>query len=73
MVRCRGYEGRIGCVNLLTWAEQRRQYGRLFHAGFSLAEIRAVMPICQRCTTAVLASSSPGRHAARRTGEQGGG
>lgn len=44
----------LRCGYRITWAEQRRQYGRLIRRGKSHDEANALMPPCQRCTTAAL-------------------
>lgn len=41
-----------GCDTQMTWAEQRRQFGRACAAGLTAEE--AQMPHCQRCTTTML-------------------
>ena len=40
----------------MTWAEQRRQFGRVVQAGLTIDEAKTLMPRCQRCTTIVLRS-----------------
>lgn len=47
---------RSGCPVSLTWAEQRRQFGRAVRAGLSVDEIKALMPRCQKCMTEELSS-----------------
>jgi hypothetical protein len=48
----------IKCVDCkrpcLTWADQRRQYGRVLRAGLTPKEAKALMPRCQKCTTKAL-------------------
>ena len=44
----------LRCGYRVTWAEQRRQYGRLIRRGKSDEEAKALMPRCQKCTTAAL-------------------
>jgi hypothetical protein len=39
------------CRALITWDEQRKQYGRLLRAGFALWQVKERMPLCYRCTT----------------------
>jgi hypothetical protein len=47
--RCRGC-GQYG----ITWAEQRRQYGRLLRRGISPEAVKGLLPRCQKCVTALL-------------------
>ena len=42
----------IQCGFAMTWAERRRQYGRLIRKGLSPQEADAIMPRCQKCITA---------------------
>lgn len=44
----------LRCGNLMTWADQKRQYGRLMRAGVSNDKIREVQPRCQKCVTILL-------------------
>jgi hypothetical protein len=48
----------ITCVScerpVMTWAEQRQQYGRLVRHGFTPEEIKRRMPLCRQCTTILL-------------------
>jgi hypothetical protein len=45
----------LGCGwIMMTWAEQRRQFGRAVRAGLSLDETKQLMPRCQKCTTEAL-------------------
>jgi hypothetical protein len=41
----------VRCKYSITWAEQRRQFARLMHRGFTIDEAKAAMPRCQVCTT----------------------
>ena len=43
-----------GCDTQMTWAEQRRQFGRACAAGLTAEDAKAQMPRCQRCTTTML-------------------
>ena len=38
----------------MTWAEDRRQYGRALKRGLSPDEAKALTPRCQKCMTIVL-------------------
>ena len=40
-----------GCGYPITWAEQRKQYGRLARRGMAPDDIKAVVPRCQKCVT----------------------
>ena len=51
--RCRG------CGNPITWADQRRQYGRLLRRGLSTEEAKAALPRCQKCVTRWLRDRDP--------------
>jgi hypothetical protein len=45
----------IGCGSpRLTWAEQRRQYGRAIRRGLTPDEAKRLMPRCQKCLTVML-------------------
>jgi hypothetical protein len=53
------YEGRmIKCIDCkmpkLTWADQRRQFGRAIRRGLTVDEAKALMPRCQKCLTQAL-------------------
>jgi len=39
------------CNLPMTWADVRRQFGRLMKTGVLLNDAKAVMPLCQHCTT----------------------
>jgi hypothetical protein len=41
----------VRCKYSITWSEQRRQFARLMHSGFTIDEAKAAMPRCQVCTT----------------------
>ena len=44
-----------GCMNHLTWAEQRQQYGRAIKRyGLTPEEAKKLMPLCGKCLTAKL-------------------
>ena len=43
-----------GCDRGLTWAEQRRRFGRAMRAGLTVEEVKALTPRCQKCMTLVL-------------------
>jgi hypothetical protein len=45
MARCRG------CGNVVTWAEQRRQFGRLVGWGVTADVAWALLPRCPKCVT----------------------
>jgi hypothetical protein len=47
------------CKNALTWAEQRKQFGRLIKEGKSPEEAKAAMPRCQKCVTRLLGRKTP--------------
>jgi len=40
-----------GCNHPITWEAQRRQYGRLVRRGFEPAEVKPILPRCQKCVT----------------------
>jgi hypothetical protein len=40
-----------GCGFHVTWAEQRKQYGRLVRRGLPPERIKAILPRCQKCVT----------------------
>jgi uncharacterized protein with PIN domain len=44
----------LHCNRELTWAEQRRQFGRVMRTGLTVEEARALLPRCQKCMTLVL-------------------
>ena len=44
------------CRNPMTWAAQRVQYGRLIRRGLPPAQIKAILPRCQKCVTRWLRS-----------------
>lgn len=44
------------CRRWLTWTEKRRQFARLMHRGFSVAEAKQILPRCQKCITVWLRS-----------------
>ena len=46
-----------GCNYPITWAEQRRQYGRLLRRGLSTDHAKAAGPRCQKCMTKYLGRS----------------
>ena len=48
MAQCRD------CRNRVTWAELRRQYGRLVNHGLEPAQAKQILPRCPKCVTAVL-------------------
>jgi hypothetical protein len=51
-VQDHGVKGRCaGCKYKLTWAEQRKQFGRLLRLGKTQEQAKAIMPRCQTCTT----------------------
>ena len=43
-----------GCNYPITWAEQRRQYGRLLKRGLATDQAKAAAPRCQKCMTKYL-------------------
>jgi hypothetical protein len=45
------------CSRGLTWAEQKRQYGRALRAGLASDEAKRLMPRCQKCLTDILRCS----------------
>jgi hypothetical protein len=49
MKRCKGCGGQK-----VTWAEQRKQYGRAIRHGLTPDEAKALMPRCQKCLTKAL-------------------
>ena len=50
----------LGCGRrIVTWAEQRRQYGRAMRAGLTKAQAGELMPRCQKCTTGFLLTRRP--------------
>jgi hypothetical protein len=42
------------CGYAQTWADQRRQFGRLIRAGFDRDQVKALLPRCQKCLTQTL-------------------
>ena len=40
-----------GCGYRITWADQRRQFGRAIRHGLTADEAKALMPRCQKCLT----------------------
>jgi hypothetical protein len=38
----------------MTWADQKRQFGRVIRSGRSSQEAKLLGPLCQKCTTLVL-------------------
>jgi hypothetical protein len=49
------------CKRPMTWAAQRVQYGRLKRKGVPDEQIKAIVPQCQKCITALLASMKGGK------------
>jgi len=47
------------CSWPITWAEQRRQFGRCLRRGLTEAEAKAASPRCQKCMTKHLRATSP--------------
>jgi len=43
----------------MTWAQQRRQWGRLKQRGYSQDEIKQAMPRCQKCLTRWMKGNPP--------------
>jgi hypothetical protein len=41
----------LQCGLGMTWAEQRRQYGRLIRKGLNPQDAKAITPLCQKCIT----------------------
>jgi len=41
----------LRCGLGMTWAEQRRQFGRLIRKGLSPQEVKTIAPLCQKCIT----------------------
>jgi len=39
------------CRRILTWAERRRQYGRLLRRGLTEEQVKGALPRCQKCMT----------------------
>jgi hypothetical protein len=50
----------LRCQNPMTWADQRRQYGRAMRAGMTVEEARRILPRCQKCMTVLLHAESRG-------------
>jgi len=50
----------LRCRNLMTWAAQKVQFGRLRREGFSNEEINAITPRCQKCVTRFLRDEEGG-------------
>lgn len=46
------------CGHEITWAESRRQWGRLVRAGLDATEAKSLQPRCQKCSTAYLRERS---------------
>src|SRR5690348_4640516 len=44
----------LSCGIPITWAEQRRQFGRLVKVGANPQTAKAAMPRCYRCVTSLL-------------------
>lgn len=42
------------CRYAITWADQRKQFGRMIKRGLSIDEIKAIQPRCQKCVTVYL-------------------
>jgi hypothetical protein len=42
------------CGGSMTWAEQRRQYGRALRHGLTGDAAKMLMPRCQKCLTLIL-------------------
>ncbi len=52
-----GYVKRNRCTQChggMTWAEQKKQWGRMVRAGTNEVDATAAQPRCQKCTTAYL-------------------
>lgn len=47
------------CGHPMTWAEQRRQFGRLMRQGFAADAARQMLPRCQTCMTITLRADAP--------------
>ena len=41
----------LRCNQQMTWAEQRRQFGRLIRYGWTPEEAKRLTPRCQKCVT----------------------
>jgi len=48
------------CGFPMTWAAQRKQYGRLRNRGFDDGAIKALLPGCQKCLTTRLLIAARG-------------
>ncbi|HEY4261621.1 MAG TPA: hypothetical protein VGM98_15735 [Schlesneria sp.] len=44
----------VGCGTGMTWAEIRRQYGRLLRKGLTVEQVKAILPKCQKCVAQLL-------------------
>ncbi len=57
------------CGQLITWAEQRTQFGRLLRRGWTAGQAKAVLPRCQKCLTWLLRelAASEGRERLERS------
>lgn len=44
----------------LTWADRRRQFGRLVRAGLTEPEAKDAMPLWQKCTSSFIRRSGSG-------------
>lgn len=42
------------CIAIMTWAAQKRQYGRLIRYGLTNDEAKVMLPMCQKCVTQYL-------------------
>lgn len=48
------------CKTTVTWAEQRKQYGRLIRAGLELSQAKEAGPRCKKCMTVYLREEKNG-------------
>jgi len=48
------------CRCLMTWADQRKQFGRMIGRGLTTEEAKTVQPRCQKCVTVYLREREPG-------------
>jgi hypothetical protein len=42
------------CGTIMTWAANKRQFGRLLHRGVAESDAKDILPSCQKCNTILL-------------------
>jgi hypothetical protein len=43
-----------GCGSVMSWAEQKQEFGRMIKAGMDKAEIDSLQPLCVVCVSKAL-------------------